>query len=129
VQYPSATTTTVGVPTESIFGRVYVNGVTGLGVEDPDMHAEIGYGPTDKDPRLWPDLFTWSSPTYNSGHTGDDNDEYGTPLTVNAADAYHYVYRFGYETGVEWTYCDFDPGTTDGFDPNDLGDLTVNASE
>ena len=55
-----------------------------------------------------------------------DNDEYVMTLTVDVEGDYLYGYRFTDDDGYNFMYCDFDPGTADGFDPADLGQLTVN---
>lgn len=125
LQYPETTTSTVGDPTEIIYGQVYIPGVTGLGSPAADLAAQIGYGPDDRDPRTWPDRFVWLAAAFNVS-TGD-NDEFMRTLTVNVAGAYHYLYRYSYDSGATWTYGDFEPGTANGFSVDDLGDLTVTA--
>ena len=55
-----------------------------------------------------------------------DNDEYRQTLTIGVADTYSYAYRFSDDGGINFMYCDFDPGTADGFRAADLGTLTVN---
>jgi hypothetical protein len=125
LQWPAAITVAAGDPTELIYGQVYIPGVTGQGSPAVELRARVGYGPIDRDPRTWPDEFVWLAATFNDAHTGDDNDEFMRTLTVNLAGEYHYLYRFSYDSGATWTYCDFDPGTSDGFSLDDLGDLTV----
>ena len=36
-----------------------------------------------------------------------------------------YAYRFSADGGLSWTYCDLEPGTTDGYQPEDAGHMTI----
>jgi len=58
--------------------------------ECADLEAQLGFGALDADPATW----TWVDATYNSGHTSDDNDEYGAALTPAAKGSYGYAFRF-----------------------------------
>ena len=54
-----------------------------------------------------------------------NDDEFMQTLTVDVAGTYSYVYRFSEDGGYTFIFCDFQPGTSDGFSTDDLGSLTV----
>jgi len=124
LQWPETITVDAGTETEAIYGQVYIEGVTGGGSPVTGLLGNVGYGPTDVDPRTWPDQFTWSNADFHQ--SSGNNDEYEQTLTVGGAGSYHYLYRFSDDSGATWRYCDFDPGTSNGFSLDDLGELTVN---
>jgi hypothetical protein len=124
LQHPEATTTTVGVATETIYGRVYSDGCTDGAAECTDISAQVGFGPETGDPTTDASAFTWADATYNPGHTADNNDEFEATLSPQTAGTYTYAYRFSGDGGTTWTYCDFDDA--DGFLPANMGTLTVN---
>jgi hypothetical protein len=125
IQWPEATSTGVGDPTENIYGRVYIAGLTGAGSASPLVNAELGYGPEGANPQTDPTSYTWVNAAFNLSVGNDD--EYMTTLIPSAAGVFSYVYRFSSDDCPTWTYCDFGPGTSDGFSVSDLGTLTVTA--
>ena len=54
-----------------------------------------------------------------------NNDEFKQTITPPASGVFSYGYRFSDDGGVNFLYCDFDPGTADGFTVGSLGTLTV----
>jgi len=124
LQYPAATTTNVGDPTEEIYGRVYVEGVTGMGSASDAIYAELGWGAAGADPTADPGVFDWLTADFNVSVSNDD--EYQQTITPDSAGTFSYVYRFSGTGGVRWTYCDLD-GTDNGFATDQMGALTVNA--
>lgn len=121
LQYPTATGTAAGVPTESIYGRVWVEGCTDGAAMCGGILGAAGMGSPGSDPSS----FVWSADaSYNPGHTADDNDEYQVSFAPPSAGTFEYAYRFSGDGGDTWTYCDLD-GSTDGYDTADAGVLTV----
>ena len=49
-RWPHATVTTAGRPTELLFARVCIPGVTPTGGRDPDLVVELGHGPARETP-------------------------------------------------------------------------------
>ncbi len=127
LQYPTATGTAAGVPTESIYGRVWVEGCTEGAARCEDLVAELGYGDPAIDPSATPSSYEWQPAVYNPGHTDDDNDEYSTSLDPLADGTYSYVFRFSTDTGEHFTYCDLDgnDGSAGGFSTDRMGTLAV----
>ena len=93
--------------------------------EAAEITAQLGYGPTSVDPSIDPDSFTWLDAEYNPGAIYDNNDEYEAEIVESIGGVYAYAYRFSGDGGGSWLYCDWDPGTSDGFSVDQLGTLTV----
>ncbi|HEY3357529.1 MAG TPA: IPT/TIG domain-containing protein [Polyangia bacterium] len=127
LKHPAATTTTPGTATEPIFGQVFVPGCSAGAAQCPGVKAELGYGPAGTDPVAAPAAFSWITAAYNDQHTGDDNDEYQATITEANAGSYGYLFRFSVDDGATWTYCDRDEGSTNGYQPDKAGALTVGA--
>jgi len=124
LQHPAATSTVAGLPSEPIYGRVFVEGCSTGDLECQAVRAEVGLGDPALSPVDVPQAYAWVAATYNPGHTGDDNDEYTARLTPAADGAYAYAYRFSTDGGTTWTACDLD-GTDNGFDFQRMGALTA----
>jgi hypothetical protein len=125
LQWPSNTMTKVSVPTENIYGRVWVPGVTDADAFAPGigLKAQLGYGPDASSPDGNP-AWKWVDAAYNMDK--GNNDEFCATLTVPAAGKYDYAYRYTRNNGVAWSYGDLD-GSSNGYDPAMAGDLTVYA--
>ena len=102
VQFPTSLSVPPSTSTDPIYGQVLVTGCTEGAAQCADLEAQLGFGALDADPATW----TWVDATYNSGHTSDDNDEYGAALTAAAKGSYGYVFRFSGDGGASWSYCD-----------------------
>ena len=126
LQFPAATSTTVGAPTELIFGRVYKAGVTEPAGPPVGINSQVGYGPSGSDPRNTPG-WLWFEASWNPScpDCGND-DEFMKSLSVDQAGNYSMVTRFSEDGGITYTFCDYSPGTSDGFSAADLGVLIVN---
>lgn len=124
LQHPPSTAQPAGTPTESIYARVFENGLTQPAGSDPSVLVQIGYGPVATNPQNQPG-WIWTSAAFNV-QIGND-DEYRATLTVPAAGTYWYASRFSLDN-INWTYCDLNgAGGNAGlsFDPSRLGGLTV----
>ncbi len=125
LQFPAQTTTSVGVASEVIYGRVYHAGLTEAAGPHAAVLAELGYGPFGTDPRN-SNAWVWSAATYNV-QSGND-DEYQGTLTADRAGSYAYTFRFSIDDGLTHTYADSDGAGTDpglDFDPALPGTLTA----
>ena len=128
IQSPSTITVSGGVTTGFIRGQIYEVGVTESPGASPLITAQVGYGTAGSDPRIaagwtyFPAAFDFQS---------GQNDQYqGTMTSPNFGGTYSYVYRFSFDSGLNWSYADLDgAGTNPGlsFNPNNLGTMTVNA--
>jgi hypothetical protein len=106
-QFPLGITAAAG-SAQTVFGRVFESGVTGMGSANPSVRAQLGYGPATANPE-YEAGWTWTNATYNAACSGcGNNDEYQTTFNLPAAGTYAYVYRFSLDQGVSWTYCDND---------------------
>ena len=130
LQYPKTINQTITANYTTVYGQVYVQGLTDSGGDPGAIMAEVGFGAPISDPATWdPDTWTWSPMTYNPGHTGDNNYEYQGSLRADAVGTYHYLVRFSTDGGLSWVYGDQDgyiPGTNSG--TNQPGVLTITAS-
>lgn len=125
LQWPPAVTTTVGIPTENIYGRIWADDLTSREGPPRAVLAQVGYG-TDPNPANWT---TWSPMVWNT--QSGNNDEFMGVLTPTAAGVYSYVVRFNGNWGTgnpnnQWYYGDTDgvyPG--DPFEIEKAGVLTV----
>ncbi len=126
LQYPPASTTTAGMRTELIYGRVYEAGLTDVSAgQAPGILAELGYGPVGSDPS-GSNAWIWVPAIFNTEYGNDD--EYMQRLTVPAPGSYLYTYRWSLDGGLTWSYSDLDGA---GYNPDlsfsaqALGTLTV----
>lgn len=125
LQFPAQTTAPLGVPTEVIYGRIYQAGVTEAAGANPQVRAELGYGPLGTDPRS-SNAWVWQAATYNV-QVGND-DEYQGTLTASRVGSFSYTFRFSIDEGLSYTYADTDGAGKNGgleFSAALLGTLTV----
>jgi hypothetical protein len=124
LQWPPATTSYVGTASVDIYGRCWHNGLTPPSTSPaPGIVAEVGYGPDGSD-TPWDTNWTWSVATFNSQTMETNNDEYVGQITINATGSYDYAFRFS-RNGIDWTYADLNPGSTDGYTNTMAGDITI----
>jgi hypothetical protein len=113
---------------DTVYGRVYVAGVTDSGGDPATIWAEVGYGPNGSNPDTWT---AWWPMTHNAG-CGDcgNNYEYSGKMFPEAAGEYDYLVRFSTNGGQTWVYGDWDgwnPSLPQTDQYNDPGDMTVTA--
>jgi len=111
LQWPSDTQIVEGVITDTIYGQVWMYGVTGDAGQGMGITAELGYGADGSTPG---DDWTWFDTVYN-GDVGD-NDEYMGNLSGMLEGLYDYTYRYIYEGDDIWYYA------------AEIGNLTVTAT-
>jgi hypothetical protein len=112
-------------PTEPIFGRVWIDGVTDNPGATPGLIAQVGYGndgtpPTDASWR-------WFDASFNKDE--DNGDEFvGTLIPDSTTGTYHYLYRYSTNGGESWVYGAFDNtfyANLHSYDPDKAGRLTI----
>jgi hypothetical protein len=125
IQFPASFSVQTGQPTPFLYGRIYEAGVTEAGGAPAGVVAEVGYGPTGADPRST-NTWRYFNAMYNV-QVGND-DEFQASFLAPAAGNYSYVFRFSFDNGVRWTYCDLNgAGSNPGldFETAQLGAMTV----
>lgn len=77
----------------NVFGRVWINGITGSGTPTNGLQAWVGYQSADTHPENWTN---WIPAAFNEA-TGD-NDEFIANLgsAINEEGTYYYAYRYQY---------------------------------
>jgi len=108
---------------DTVYGRVYVAGVTDAAGDPATIWAEVGYGPNGSNPTTWT---AWWPMSFNVADS--NNYEYQGKLYPEVAGDYDYLVRFSTNNGQTWVY-----GDVDGWYPplpvtdqyNDPGDMTV----
>lgn len=125
LQDPPTINQTVTSNYTTIYGRVYVAGLTDK-AGDPDLiQAQTALGATGSNPTGW----DWKPMVYNPGHSGDNNYEYMGQLRADAPGTYDFLVRFSDDGGRSWVYGDVDgyvPGGSPG--TNQPGTWTAVAS-
>jgi glycosidase len=122
LQFPSAITHTISTltPTVTIYGQIYIDGVTSQPGATDSVIAEVGYGADGSTPGA---TWTWFDTTFNTD--AGNNDEYQGTLLPSAVGTYDYAYRYSTTGGRDWTYGDLD-GIP--YDPAQAGTLLVQPS-
>tara|TARA_R100000908_G_scaffold60755_1_gene38316 strand:- start:9799 stop:14193 length:4395 start_codon:yes stop_codon:yes gene_type:complete len=122
VQFPASHVMNEG-ENLTVYGQLFVPGVTINENESADISAWLGVNDTEEDPANWVEA-SWSSASFNTtSTTAGNNDEYelgiGSGLSPGT---YYYAYRYQYKTQ------DYAYGVIDGFwaDTNQtLGKLVI----
>jgi glycosidase len=125
LQWPKETSVTRGQTTETIYGQVYVAGLTDSGAPASAIIAQVGFGTQGSNPSGWT---TWRPMTINAGCACGNNFEYQGTLRPAVAGVFDLLVRFSTDGGLTWAY-----GDQDGFYPGESGTdlpgvLTVNPS-
>jgi glycosidase len=125
LQWPPSIAHTISVldSTPSIYGQVWIDGVTNQPGRTPSLRAQVGFGPdgSDASAASW----TWVEAAFNADV--GNNDEFVGTLVPDAVGRYDYAYRYSTTGGRSWTVADLD-GIPNGYSPAQAGDLVVNAS-
>jgi hypothetical protein len=124
LQWPVTLRAQAGVPTDEIFGQVWMSGVTDQPGQGAGIVAQVGYGPLADPPTAA--SWTWIDAAYNVDAA--NNDEYKARLTVPQAGTYAYAFRYQYRGGPFTTGDRADDGrkgSSDGYQPENAGVLTV----
>ncbi len=124
LQWPPTLDYTVSAAntTDTVYGQVWIEGVTSQPGPTPGLIAQLGFGPQGSDPRAWD---TWTDMQFNTDV--GNNDEYKGTMQPTRAGTYDYLARYSTDGGETWTYGDLD-GTGDSSfaqQTNDPGVMTV----
>jgi hypothetical protein len=111
--------------TPSIFGQVWISGVTNKPGQTPGLWAQTGYGPAGTDPAGNP-AWIWVDAIFN-GDAGN-NDEFRASFLPDAVGTYDYVYRYSTTNGQQWLYADLNGPVPDLQAPPNPGYLAVSPS-
>lgn len=121
LQWPGSLeyTLNTNAPTDTIYARIAIPGVTNANGKTFALRAQVGYGvsndPTDP-------AWKWSEAAYNTDNAGAD--EFGGALMPTVAGTFYYTARFSSDDGVTWFYAESFSGDANG----PVRVLTVNAS-
>jgi hypothetical protein len=126
LQWPPSMTHTISAvdPTDSVYGQVWIDGVTNQPGPTESLRAQLGFGPDGSDPAgnaAW----NWVEAAFNVD--AGNNDEFVAALLPEAVGTYDYAYRYTTTNGRDWTYADLD-GIQNGYSPAQAGSLTVQPS-
>jgi glycosidase len=102
LQGPPELTHTIGLtPTDPVYGRVWIDGVTSQDGATPGLIAQVGFGPTDTPPISWTG---WTDAVFNTDV--GNNDEFKAQLVPEYTGTFHVVYRYSTTGGRDWVYAD-----------------------
>jgi len=125
LQWPASINHTIGImPTENIYGQVYIESVTSEPGATPGLWAQVGFGPDGSEPAgnaAW----IWVDAVFNA--QSGNNDEFKGNLLPETTGTFDYAYRYSTNGGETWLYADLD-GTSNGYSPDQAGSLTVISS-
>jgi len=108
LQWPPTLDYTVNAQTrtDTVYGQVWIEGVTSRPGPTPGVRAELGYGAQNTDPAGW----TWHAMEFNVD--AGNNDEYKGTFKPTVPGTYSYLTRYSTNGGESWTYGSLDgPGT------------------
>lgn len=106
----------------TVYGQVWLNGVTDQPGQGVGMQAWVGWSETDTDPSTW---VNWAPATFNVD--AGSNDEFMADLgvAVGQSGTYYYAMRYQYED-QGYVYGGYDGGFWDGTN-NVSGELTLSS--
>jgi glycosidase len=100
IQYPPTITKTINATPDTVYGQIFIDGLTNAGGDPDSVLAQVGFGAPATDPAAW----NWQPMTYNAGHTGDQYYEYQGQIRADAPGTYNYLVRFSNDGGQHFTY-------------------------
>lgn len=118
-------TVSASTTTDSVYGQLWIDGVTGQAGPTSGLIAQLGYGEQGSDPRGWT---TWSNMEFNTD--AGNNDEYRGVMQPATPGSYSYFTRYSTDDGTTWTYGDLDgiEGGSFGEQTDQPGAMTVRPS-
>lgn len=85
--------------TFNIYGRAYIEDLTGQPAQTPGLNAWIGYNAENTDPATWTGWSVWTVAQY-VGPAGNNDEFIGDlGLSIGSAGTYYYATRFAYNEG------------------------------
>ncbi len=110
VQWPKTISQTITANYTTVYGQVYIQGLTDVGGDPGAILAQLGFGAPASDPATW----LWTPMRYNV--RSGNNYEYMAGIRADAPGTYDYLVRFSDDSGRTWVY-----GDQDGFYPGNPG--------
>jgi hypothetical protein len=125
LQWPHTLAHTVSATnaTESVYGQVWIEGVTSKPGPTAKLIAQLGYGPEGADPRTSTN-WNWVAATFNLDV--GNNDEFTAKLLPESPGKYDYLFRYSVDGGKNWLFADSKGFLTEGQAPPGPGKLAVN---
>jgi hypothetical protein len=113
LQFPQTISTTEVGAGETVYGQVYVAGLTdATSGQAPGIEAWVGVNAADTDPSTW-DESAWSAATFNVEAGNNDEYQLAAVGSTQAAGVYYYATRFR-RNGGPFYYGGFNAGGGDG---------------
>ena len=84
---------------DTVYGRVFVAGITDASGDPATIWAEVGYGPNGSNPSGWT---AWWPMSFNV--PDGNNYEYSGKMFPEVAGEYDYLVRFSTNNGQTWVY-------------------------
>jgi hypothetical protein len=127
LQWPPTITHTISATdrTDTVYGQVWIDGVTNLPGPTPSLIAQAGFGPEGSNPdgnAAW----RWEPASFNVN--AGNNDEFQASFLPQAVGTFDYVYRYSTTNGAAWLYADLNGPIATGSLPPNPGKLTVNST-
>jgi hypothetical protein len=124
LQWPATGTVCLG-QTHTVYGQIYVAGITNGPGQAAGIIAQVGVNATNTDPSTWP-VNAWSNATFNT--QAGNNDEFTAGIgNLLSAGTYYYTFRYSLGQGCPYFYGGYNGGAWNGTN-NTNGALTINAA-
>jgi len=120
LQWPPDMIVNLGDESPSVYGRVWLQGITDKSGQGFGIVVQVGYGPDGSDPAVDPG-WQWVDAVYHLDYGNDD--EYVATFTPGTVGTYDYCYRYAIN-GSYWVFGDLD-GADNGYSPDQAGLLVV----
>ena len=124
LQWPPSTNHVLSATnrTASIYGQIWIDGVTSKPGATPDLRAQLGFGPSGSNPRTSTN-WVWLDASFNVD-VGNNDEFMAAPLPESAGN-YDYVYRYSAAPNGEWLYADLKGPVPANEAPANPGKLSV----
>lgn len=116
---PMIANATIGQPTDTIYGQVWIDGVTSTPGATAGLIAQAGYGPDGTQPD---GSWTWFNLAFNIDV--GNNDEFSGSLVPSQLGTFDYATRYSTDGGTTWLLADLNGPQPDNALDNP-GHLTV----
>jgi glycosidase/fibronectin type 3 domain-containing protein len=127
LQWPPSINHTISTVnrTDTVYGQVWIDGVTATPGPTPTLRAQAGFGPDGSNPAGNPG-WVWVDAVFNV--QAGNNDEFKASFLPEAVGEFDYVFRYSTNGGRSWLYADLNGPVPSGSVPANPGTLTVVSS-